>query len=124
MESSLDRADLRNRLAALAPREKKIVGGMLAVMFKNPDRVSDREWVTEQFLHVALLAGEMDDVEAVRRYAKEHITPVLNACFLAFQCTAEDLAPRAESGFTMEEAMFQAMTYFAPAAESSEGEAR
>ena len=90
---------------------------MLAVMFKNPERVSDRDWVTEQFVQVALLAGGFEDVEAVQGYAREQVTPVLNACFLTFRCVAEDLAPRAAEGFTLEEAMFQAMTYFAPAPE-------
>ena len=52
-EPPIDRDALRAQLAEMEPREKKIVGGMLAVMFKNPDRVTDREWVTEQFVHVA-----------------------------------------------------------------------
>ena len=87
---------------------------MLAVMFKNPDRVTDREWVTEQFVHVAMLAGELADVEAVQAYAREHVTDVLNACFLTFRATAEDLAARGADGFTLQDAMFHAMIYFAP----------
>ena len=114
-----DRHKLRALLAEFEPREEKVVGGMLAVMFKNAERVRDREWVTEQFLSVALLAGEFEGIDAVQAYASEHITPVLNACFLAFQCVANDLSERAESGFTLEEAMVQAMTYFAPPPDSS-----
>lgn len=112
MESNLDRDALRSRLAALDERQKKIAGGLMAVMFKNSERVRDREWISEQFVQVALLAGEMADVDAVRDYAQQNIGPVLDACYLLFKTVGEDLAPRAETGFTHADAVLAALAYF------------
>ena len=40
-------AGLRATLAAFDPRQQKIVGGVVAVMIENPERVRDREWMVE-----------------------------------------------------------------------------
>lgn len=112
------RPALRQRLASLDARQRKIVGGVLAVMIENPERVREREWISEQFTQVVLLACGFEDVgsvqEAVERvqgYAREQIDPLLSACYELFTVTAEDLAPRVREGVTREEALAHALDY-------------
>ena len=110
--------EVRDALAPLDPRQHKLVGGMIAVMMKHPDRVRDRDWLAEQLTEVTLLAGGFEApsgpnlVEEVRTFLSSHVDVLLNACFLLFLRVASDLAPRAASGFTFEDAMAQAMSYF------------
>jgi len=94
-----ERADLREVLAAFDDRQKKIVGGVVTVMIGNPHRVRDREWISEQFTHVTLLASGFEDVssaqdglEQIQGYVQDNITPILNACYRLFQCVAADIA--------------------------------
>ena len=58
-----ERAALRTELQDFDDIEKKVVGGMLAVMFGQPAKIRDREWMSEQFTQVALLTGQFEDVE-------------------------------------------------------------
>lgn len=115
MNSAVDRGELRERLGAFDEHQKKIVGGLMAVMFKNAEQVRDPEWMCEQFVQIALLAGGFEDVENVRSYAREHITPVMDACYMLFQAVGEDLAPRVDEGFTHADAMLAALSYFGAA---------
>lgn len=121
----IDREQLRAQLAACDERRKKIIGGVLAVMFKNPERVREREWISEQFLQVALLAGDWEQdgggqelgsadqaVGLAQDYARANIDPILNACFALFACVGEDLRERAPDERTQESAMLQALSYF------------
>lgn len=117
MESNLDRGALRRDLSALDERQQKIVGAMMAILFKNPARVRDREWLAEQFTEVTLLAGGFeadtsadDVVELVREDVCANIRPLLDACIRLFQCVGDDLATRARP--THEDAMLQALSYF------------
>ena len=114
------RPALRATLSAMDERQKKIVGGVLAVMIENPERVREREWISEQFTQVVLLACDFEDVGSVdegvgriQAYAQEHIDPLLSACYQLFAVTAEDLAPRVPEGLTREDALAHAMGYFA-----------
>ena len=109
--------EVRQSLALLDARQHKLVGGVLAVMIKNPDRVRDREWITEQLTHLYLLASDAegdgpDGVVEAQRYLEANVNPILNASYQLFLRVAEDLAPRAQAGFTFEKAMEQAMAYF------------
>lgn len=114
------RPALRATLSAFDERQKKIVGGVLAVMIKNPERVPEKEWISEQFTQVVLLACDFEDVGSVdqgvgriQAYAQEHIDTLLSTCFQLFAVTAEDLAPRVAEGLTRDEALAHAMNYFA-----------
>lgn len=114
-----DRDALRASLAELDERGRKVVGGMMAVLFANPGRVREREWVTEQFTQVVLLAGEFEEgdgaqdaVGVVQAYVRDHIDPLLNACFALFLVVGDDLAARVADGVTQEDAMLQAFSYF------------
>ena len=118
MAEAPDRDALRATLADFDDRQRKIVGGMIAVMIENPHRVREREWISEQFTHVTLLASGFEDVasvqagmDQVQAYVRTNVTPLLNACFLLFLCVAEDMEGR-EDEATTEEAVIQALRYF------------
>ncbi|MEM9381510.1 MAG: hypothetical protein AAGB93_16265 [Planctomycetota bacterium] len=106
------RDQLRADLARFDEMQKKVVGGVLAVMFRTPDRVRDREWIVEQFTQVALLTGEFEGVEAAQQWVREHIDATLNACYALFLHVADDLRSRDETERTASEAMLQALNYF------------
>ncbi len=124
MNSSPTPAEVQQALAELDPRELKIVGGMLAVMIREPKRVRDREWMAEQITHLTLLAGDFeadsgpDAVAAVEGYLHEKATRLLHCSLLLFQRVGLDMAPRTQSGFSFEEAMQQGLSYFQPPPES------
>jgi hypothetical protein len=119
MSEALDRDGLRATLAGFDDRKKRIVGGLTAVMFKNPERVREREWITEQLTEVTLLAGEFEDVpsvdggvDVVQGYLAENTDELLNACYLLFLAVGDDLAPRVAEGVTHTDAMVAALGYF------------
>ncbi len=121
MAPDLDRDALRTTLAGFDTRQQKIVGGVVAVMIENPERVRDREWIVEQYTHIVLFACDFDDVsgvqegtERVQAYARENIDTILNACYRLFQRVGDDLAPRVKDGISREEAVAHALSYFAP----------
>ena len=87
-----ERDELRRELSGFADREKQIVGALFALMIAHPERVREREWISEQFVR---LAGVHFDGEATRgggvslppeleAYTREHSAPVLNACYGLF----------------------------------------
>jgi len=115
------RAALRTTLAGFDERQQKIVGGVIAVMIENSDRVKEREWITEQFTQIVMLSGDLEQVErvdqgidAVQAYVQTNIDPILSACYRLFQIVAEDLAPRAKEGLSREDAVAHALGYFVP----------
>jgi len=105
--------DVRRALAPLDARGQKVVAGLLTVMIKSPDKVRDREWIAEQLTHLVLLAGDFevdsvqDGVAAVQTYLQENAESQVTGALLLFQRVGLDMAPRAEAGFTFEEAMQQ-----------------
>ncbi len=110
------RNELRDTLAALDERQKKIVGGVSAIMIENPDRVREREWIVEQFTQVVLLAGDFEDVSSVQEghdrvqaYVRDNIDPLLNASYRLFQCVAQDLAGSGDEGMSRAQALAHAM---------------
>lgn len=113
------RAALRTTLATFDDRQKKIVGGILAVMIENPDAVRNREWMSEQLAQLTLLSADfeqlddvMQGVAEVQAYVRENAEPILTACLQLFQFTAEDLAPRVSEGITRQDALAHALSYF------------
>ena len=116
---TLDREGLRDTLERFDETQKKIVGGLIAVMIENPNLIRDREWIAEQFTQVTLLAvdiekepGPEQGMRKVQSYVQENVNPLLNACYLLFQVVGEDLASRVEEGFSREEAVAHALGYF------------
>ncbi|MCB9890769.1 MAG: hypothetical protein H6832_02630 [Planctomycetes bacterium] len=113
---------VRDLLTALSAREQKIVLGLFAVMIRFPDRVREREWMSEQLTHLALLAGdfEADSVEhgtqEVRTFLHERSGAMESAATALFARVAADLAPRIQAeGFTAEDAMGHALSLLVPA---------
>jgi len=120
MSSRVDRDVLRASLSDLDERQRKIVGGVIAIMIENSARVRDREWVAEKFTQVVLLSEEHEDASGapevmarVQAYARANVDALLNACFSLFHCVAEDMESRGEAGFTREEAVLHALSYLA-----------
>lgn len=95
--------EVRARLRALDELDRKVVGGLVALLMSAPQRVRDREWLAERFVHVATVAhgfaGEgdtasSDDVERVRLYAQLRLHDLLQVTLLLFVRVAEDLQAR------------------------------
>ena len=113
------RDELRADLAQFDETKKKVVGGVLAVMFRTPDRVRDREWIVEQFTQVALLTGQFENVEhahegvdVAQEWIRENIDNTLNACYALFLHVADDMGAREGEPPSPSDAMLQALTYF------------
>ncbi len=114
------RDDLRATLAEFDETQTKVVGGVVAVMFAEPKRVQDREWMSEQFTQVALLTGQFEEaehahegLEIAQNWIRSNISPILNACFALFVHTAEDMREQhADKAFSASDAMIQALGYF------------
>ena len=114
------RDQLRATLAHFDDVQTKAAGGVLAVMFGEPTRVQDREWMAEQFTQVALLTGQFDEVEhahegleIAQRWIQANISPVLNACYALFVHVAEDMHQQhGEGAFSASDAMIRALGYF------------
>lgn len=124
MNSSDPRAALRATLRGFDERQRKIVGGLIAVMIEHPERVKEREWISEQFTQVTLLAAEFEDVgsvqegvERLQTYARENIDALLGASYQLFQLAAEELVPRLAEGVTREQALAHALGYLMEAQE-------
>lgn len=105
--------DVRAMLRPLSATDRKIVGGVTAWMMAEPQRVRDREWLSQRFVEIAAQAmadegeGEdaatTDDVEKVRAFAQTRMQDLMVAATAVFVRTAEDL--RAQGGaVTMERA--------------------
>jgi hypothetical protein len=120
MSATDPRNDLRATLADLDDRQRKIVGGLIAVMIENPERVKEREWITEQFTQITLIAAEFEDVgsvqegvERVQTYVRANADELLATSYQLFQLVAEDLAPRVAEGISRTEAVAHALGYLA-----------
>jgi len=121
--------EMRAELAQLDTLQQKVAGALMPVLFQNADKLRDREWVTEQLSHVTLLALELDrepeagavgagavgagpeDLARVQTYVRDNCDVVLNSCFRLFLRVGEDMAGRAEKGFSLQEATVQALGY-------------
>lgn len=110
--------DVRAALASLDTRAQKIVAGMFGVMANSPDKVRDREWMSEQLTQLAILAETPDAedpqaaVNEVQAYLQENVVALFEASFLLFQRVSIDMSER--EGFTFDDAMRQALGYLPP----------
>lgn len=110
--------DARRDLATLDTRDQKIVAGLLGLMMQNAAKVRDREWMSQQLAEVTVLAGDFepdsadDGVRLIEDFLKKNASRLLEASFLLFRRVSLDMAPRVAEGFTFEEAMRCALSYF------------
>lgn len=111
MVQQIDRTGLATSLAHMDAHERKVVGGLLVVLFQHPSRIHDREWLLEQLSQVIVLAGEHQTTEQVQAFMQAKVNDLLNGALRIFGCVGEDLAPRVANGITTEDATLQALTY-------------
>ncbi len=112
--------ELKGQIAALDAPQKKILGAVVTSMFQHPGRGKEREWISEAFFSATLLAIDFSETadsaeqsrERAQAYTKSNIDVVLNAAYLLFRQVGEDMAPRAKAGFTLDDAVEQALSYF------------
>lgn len=108
-------------MAALDPRSRKVVAGLVTVMMRHPARVREREWMAEQLASVALLAGDVEAdsaqaaADALQDWLRGRSDGLLEAAFLLFGRAGLDLAPRARE-LTHAEAVAHALGYLPDAA--------
>ncbi len=117
MTSLPTQAELRVQLGGLDARQQKIVAGVLGVMIQSPERVSDREWISEQFTQVTLLASEFNGaqeahagLQEAESYLTANIHLLLNVSYALFAQVAQDLAQQPVE--TKAQALEHAMSYF------------
>ena len=100
--------ETRALIAPLDDLDRKVLGGLVALWIAAPDRVRDREWTAEQFVHLATVAhgfagdgpATTDDVERIRTYAQRRLEALVRIAFALFVRIADDLRPRgAEATF-------------------------
>lgn len=119
---------MRAELDGLSADQRKVIGGMIVAMMREPDKLRDREWLLEAYSHIASQALEMGDerLEELREWVRANRETCLNASFRLFLRVARDLETREltdEDGepvaLTLGQATIVAMTYFGsePAAE-------
>lgn len=95
----------------LSDLDRKVLGGLVALWMAQPDKIRDKEWTSEAFVHVATVAhgfsedgqATSEDVEVIRKFAEARMPDVLRVGFALFVRVANDLQQR-EGGFGFENA--------------------
>lgn len=96
--------EVRALIDTLDSLDRKVAGGVLTLLMREPEKVRDEEWLAERFVEVAVVAhgfpedgtATTDDVEVVRTYAEARRRPILNAAIALFVRTAVELAAAGE----------------------------
>jgi len=116
----LEPARVRSELAALGADARKIAGGLVVVMMREPNRVRDREWLLENFTVLSAKALELGDEDQaeLKAFVRRERDAVMNATFRLFLRVAEDMrgltggvAEGGASG-TLGQATMVALSYF------------
>jgi hypothetical protein len=122
---NLDPAVVRAELAALSHTGRKIAGGLVVVMMREPERVREREWLLENFTLLSAKALELGDANQaeLQAYVRRERDAVLNATFRLFLRVAQDVhgLNAGESTGTLGQATILALSYFEAA---SQGDAQ
>ena len=93
-------AELDELLAPLDDRDRKVAGGLTAMLMAEPANLRDAEWQARTFLQVAVVAfgfdgqsgqASSDEVALVQRYAQQRLRPLWNVAVALFVRVAEDL---------------------------------
>ena len=115
-------AEVQTRIRALDELDQKVLGGLIAAWIAAPSRVRDREWVSEQFVHVATVAlGGGDDgpatsadVDRVRTFARARMPAIEAVAMGLFVRVAADLQARG-GAFTFADAQAVVRSYLSGA---------
>jgi len=106
-------AALRAELARLSQEARKVVGGLVVVMMREPERVREREWVLENYTLLASDALGLDDaaVAELQEFVRAERDGVLNATMRLFLRVAQDLEGLGGEP-TLGQATMVALSYF------------
>ena len=92
--------EVRALVRPLDDRDRKVLGGLVALMIREPGEVRDPEWLAERFVEVAVVAhgfqndeehATTEDVQTIERYAKDRMPALVHAAMALFVRTAEEL---------------------------------
>ena len=110
------RDELRAELAGFDETRKKVVGGMLALMFQSPEKAGPTGWRSSS-PRSPCSPGSSRTPSTSQGWSPgldpSNIDPVLNACFALFVLVAEDVQQEdAAAELTTADAMLRALAYF------------
>lgn len=96
--------EVRALIAPFDALDRRVTGGVITLLMRDPERVRDQEWLAERFVEVAVVAhgfpedgtATTEDVEVVRTYAESRRRPILNAAIALFVRTAVELTAAGE----------------------------
>ena len=92
----------------LDPLDRRVLGGLVAVMIAEPGRTRDTEWMAEQLVRLAVVAhgfAENGDaatpahVATIQDYARSRRPDIVAVALQLFVRTADDLRQRPGFGF-------------------------
>lgn len=116
--------ELDDRLKALDPTQRKILGSLVMTMIRHHDKVRDREWFAQQFTAAVALTTELDDVgstaegmERIQTYAREQFAPLGGVAYGLFTRVAEEMQERAT--FTFDDAAACVMDHLGEAPDAT-----
>jgi hypothetical protein len=98
--------EVRALVRPLDDRDRRVLGGLVLLMVREPARVRDQEWLAERFVEVAVVAhgfaadeehATSEDVAVIEGYAKARMRLVVNAAVALFVRTADELRARGGS---------------------------
>jgi len=113
--------ELRSRIRALDPVEKKVLGGLIVLMIRNHHRVKDSEWIYESLVHLSVPAlgleqeGVVDeDVGRVQEFVQASARQLLGIAGPLFAVVAEDMREKMAQGedYGLGDACARALDYF------------
>lgn len=121
MTELLTAEELRARIRALDPTEKKVLGGLIVLMIRNHDRIKDTEWIFESLARLSVPAlgldqeGEVDeDLDTVQEFVQRSSRQLLNVAFPLFVAVAGDMRQKMADGesYALDDACARALDYF------------
>lgn len=92
-------SEVRALISPLDELDRKVLGGIVALMMASPGNVRDPEWLSEQFVNTAVVAhgfegdaeASTEDVQAIQDYARARMPDITLAAASLFVRIAEDL---------------------------------
>jgi hypothetical protein len=104
MQSVPSPAQVKELIAPLDALDRKILGGLVALMMTEPERIRDQEWMSEKFVHVSVIAhgfaddgpASTEDVARIQAYAQSRMPDIVLCAANLFVRVAEDLRERTE----------------------------
>jgi hypothetical protein len=127
MQSPPTSDEVRVLLTPLDELDRKVVGGLVALMMTKPGSVRDQEWIAEQFVNTAVIAhgfegdaeASDEDVKTIQNYARARMPDLTLAAASLFVRIAEDLRQSGDAP-TLEAAKIILQGYLAGSPPTSE----